>query len=50
RSFVDRIYRNVLGRSPDESGFRYWTGLMDEGLTRAELLLYFSDSAEYRSS
>ncbi|MBT8239940.1 MAG: DUF4214 domain-containing protein, partial [Acidimicrobiia bacterium] len=41
RSFVDRIYRNVLGRSPDESGFRYWTGLMDEGLTRAELLLYF---------
>jgi hypothetical protein len=50
RSFVDRIYRNVLGRSPDESGFRYWTGLMDDGLTRAELLLYFSDSAEYRNS
>jgi hypothetical protein len=50
RSFVDRIYRNVLGRSPDESGFRYWIGLMDDGLTRAELLLYFSDSAEYRNS
>lgn len=50
RNFVDRIYRNVLERSPDEAGYRYWTNLMDQGLTRAEVLLYFSDSAEYRSN
>jgi hypothetical protein len=50
RNFVDRIYRNVLERSPDEAGYRYWTDLMDKGLTRAEVLLYFSDSAEYRNN
>ncbi|NNE96275.1 MAG: DUF4214 domain-containing protein [Acidimicrobiales bacterium] len=49
REYVDQIYRNVLERSPDEAGYKYWTDLMDDGLTRAEILLYFSDSAEYRS-
>ena len=49
RDYVDRIYRNVLERSPDEAGYKYWIDLMDDGLTRAEILLYFSDSAEYRS-
>ncbi len=49
RGFVDRIYRNVLEREPDQEGYDYWTGLMADGLTRAELLLYFSDSAEYRA-
>ncbi|MFW2381566.1 MAG: DUF4214 domain-containing protein [Acidimicrobiales bacterium] len=50
RAFVDRIYRNVLERSPDAAGFAYWTGLMDNGLSRQEVLLYFSDSAEFRNN
>ena len=48
--FIDRMYRNVLERQPDQEGYDYWTNLMDNGLTRAELLLYFSDSAEFRSN
>ncbi len=48
-AYVDRIYRNVLGRSPDAAGEAYWNDLMVKGLTRAEVLLYFSDSAEYRA-
>ena len=48
--FIDRMYRNVLERTPDQDGYDYWTDLMDDGLTRAELLLHFSDSAEFRAS
>ncbi len=48
--FIDRMYRNVLEREPDQEGYDYWTNLMDNGLTRAELLLHFSDSAEFRAN
>jgi hypothetical protein len=47
--FLDRIYRNVLGRAPDQAGFDYWMGKMDDGLSKHGLLFYFSDSAEYRT-
>ena len=49
RGFIDRMYRNVLSRPPDQEGYDYWTRLMDDGMSRAELLLFFSDSAEFRS-
>ncbi|NNF53816.1 MAG: DUF4214 domain-containing protein [Acidimicrobiales bacterium] len=47
--FVDRMYRNVLQRPADANGAAYWNNLMTNGLSRAEVLLYFSDSAEYRN-
>lgn len=46
--FVDRMYQNVLRRPADAKGAAYWKDLMTNGLSRAEVLLYFSDSAEYR--
>ncbi len=48
--FLDRIYRNVLGRAPDQAGFDYWMGKMNAGLSKHGLLFYFSDSAEYRAN
>ncbi len=47
--FVDLMYRNVLGRAPDSAGFAYWTDRMANGMTRSGVLLYFSESAEYRA-
>jgi len=48
-AFVERIYRNVLGRSGDQSGLRYWTDLVVDGqLSRGEMVLYVSMSDEFR--
>lgn len=47
REFIARVYLNVLGRQPDEGGYAYWVSQMRGGLTRGELMVGFSDSAEF---
>ncbi|MEZ5343869.1 MAG: DUF4214 domain-containing protein [Acidimicrobiales bacterium] len=47
--FVDLIYQNVLGRSPDVDGGRYWVARLVSGLSRGEVMLAFSDSPEFVS-
>ena len=45
---MNLIYRNVLQRSPDRSGFDFWVNALNNGsLSRGEVLLGFSDSAEF---
>ncbi|MEM7325400.1 MAG: DUF4214 domain-containing protein [Actinomycetota bacterium] len=44
--FVDRAYRNVLGRDGDDDGVAYWLGELSAGLARTELVLLFSESPE----
>lgn len=46
-AFVDRIYRNVLDRAPDDEGRTYWLDQLASGLSRGAMLLGFSDSPEY---
>ncbi len=48
--FITLAYRNILKREPDAEGFTYWGGLMEEGLTGPELILYFAESEEYRNA
>jgi hypothetical protein len=45
--FLRQVYRNVLGREPDEAGERYWTELLSAGVPRAQVVLWFSESAEF---
>lgn len=46
--YVSRVYRNVLGRSYDEAGFRYWLGLLDSRrLTRGTLVRWVAANAEF---
>lgn len=44
---VDFMYRNTLDREADASGRDYWVGLLDDGLSKGDLLLGFSESAEH---
>ncbi|UOD50405.1 DUF4214 domain-containing protein [Orrella daihaiensis] len=44
--FVDLLYANVLDRQADQSGYDFWIGALDRGLTRAGLLAEFSESRE----
>ena len=47
--FVDRVYQNVLGRAPDADGLAHWTGQLNAGMTRGQLMVAFSESPEYRA-
>lgn len=46
--FIDLVYRNVMGRGADRAGERYWLDRIRNGMSRGELMTYFSDSPEYR--
>ncbi|MCX7558329.1 DUF4214 domain-containing protein [Sulfitobacter sp. F26204] len=46
RDFLTLLYRNVLDRTPDEPGFEFWEEQQQAGLSRAEMLQYFSESVE----
>ncbi len=48
--FVDLVYENVLGRLPDRAGNGYWVDQLRRGLTRGDLMVGFSESAEFRQS
>lgn len=44
---VNAMYQNVLNRAPDQGGFDYWKGLLDNNqITPEQLLINFSESNE----
>ncbi|EHM02805.1 hypothetical protein HMPREF9946_00709 [Acetobacteraceae bacterium AT-5844] len=47
-SFVSQLYQNVLDRPGDQVGQEYWTGVLENGGSRADVLVGFSDSLEAR--
>ena len=48
-AFVDRVYRNVLGRAPDPSGRAFWVGELASGRrSRALVMVGFAGSREHR--
>ncbi len=46
--FIDLVYRNVLGRSPDGSGRSHWVGRLSAGETRGMVMVGFSESDEFQ--
>ena len=46
--FLAVLYRNVMDRDPDAEGLAYWKQLIDSDLSRAEITLWFSESAEFQ--
>ena len=47
--FVTLLYTNVLGRAPDAAGFADWMNALARGVRRADVVLGFSESAEFRN-
>lgn len=45
--FVDLVYQNVLGRSADSGGRSYWVGQLGSGVSRAQMMVAFSESPEF---
>ncbi|GMG82471.1 hypothetical protein LNKW23_16840 [Paralimibaculum aggregatum] len=44
--FIDALFLNVLGRSADAAGREFWINAFDAGTTRADMLVFFSESPE----
>jgi hypothetical protein len=45
--FIDQLYRFALNRSGDPGGVQNWVNHLNNGMGRAEVLNYFSESAEH---
>lgn len=48
-NFISALYQNVLGRAPD-AGMQSWYSAMSFGMTRAQVVLGFSESREFRAT
>ena len=44
--FLTLLYVNALDRRPDAEGFAFWRDQQEQGVTRADMMVYFSESAE----
>ena len=47
--FVELLYENVMCRSSDAPGKAYWLGELGAGAARSDLLVYFSESPEFKT-
>lgn len=45
--FVQLLYQNVLGREAEPSGLQAWVGQLEAGVSRARVVLGFSESPEF---
>jgi pimeloyl-ACP methyl ester carboxylesterase len=45
-AFVTALYANALDRAPDAGGLSFWVSQLAGGLSRADVLVAFSESAE----
>ncbi len=48
--FIDQVYQNVQGRPADAGGKTFWLAFLAAGNSRGDLMIGFSESAEYISS
>jgi hypothetical protein len=49
RDFAILVYTNVLHRNPDADGLNFWVQMLDQGTSKAEVLIGFSESAENKA-
>jgi hypothetical protein len=48
-AFVQQLYRNVLDREGEATGVEAWKGALQGGMTRADVVLGFSESLEHQN-
>ncbi len=46
-AFLDNLYQQVLGRSPDHDGSVYWLEQLSGGMERSNVVLLFTESPEF---
>ena len=46
-AFVNLLYKTLLSRQPDESGFKGWIGQLESGVSREKIIKDFLKSEEF---
>lgn len=46
--FTALIYKNVLARTPDQTGSSYWVQRLNQGASRGSMMIGFSESPEFQ--
>ena len=46
KDYVNALYLNVLNRAPDQAGTDFWVNALNNGSSRAQVLVNFSESIE----
>lgn len=46
QQYVDTLYQNVLDRPGEDAGVAFWTSVLDDGSSRADMLVFFVQSDE----
>ncbi len=46
--FIDQVYQSVLQRSADAAGKSYWLTSLNAGASRGDVLMSFTESAEFK--
>ena len=49
-AFTTLLYNNVLHRAPDATGLAAWVNALNAGMSRTDVVVGFSDSAEYAAN
>jgi V8-like Glu-specific endopeptidase len=49
-SFINNLYKNILGREADESGFNYWLNDLSVDPAKEKIISGFLESTEYRDT
>ncbi len=47
--FVSQVYRDLLKRDVEPAGLKYWNTLLDQGSSRVQIVVGFTQSQEYKS-
>jgi len=45
-SLVEKLYLNILGRPAEKAGIDYWVGLLEQGISRLDVVASISESQE----
>jgi len=48
--FIDELYHNALHRDGEAAGFLHWVQVLGSGVSRADVLISFSESAENQAA
>lgn len=47
--FISEVFRDLLGRGVEKSGLRFWSGLLQTGASRTQIVAGIQDTFEYRA-
>src|SRR5947209_8234349 len=49
QTFVNQVYQDLLGRAADPGGLAFWSAMVDQGISRPQVVAQIQSSVEYHT-